>query len=346
MTDRTTNLEMPYILPSQAQKHVTHNEALQKIDIVAQLVFEEPLVAPPGEPGEGVCYAVGEGATGAWSGRDGKLACWQDGAWTFVTPRNGWHAFERSSGRLRLYGAGTWQDIPLPQDAAFTTLGINATPDAVNRFALAAEASLFNNIGQGHRLTINKQSAGDTASLVFQTNWQGRAEFGTTGSDDFSIKVSPDGLAWVTALFVNGDGLVDQPLRPLVCAARSATTATPADGSRSGFDVMPLQQGGFSLGAAVPSGPGNRLLVPADGFYLLLLTVAVNGSTGHQVRVMANDVTPMAALTGGNPGGPQQSYSVTALASLAAGDWLCLSHSGNAEIAFGPGLTELTLLRL
>ena len=31
MSDATINLEMPYILPSQAQKHVTHNEALQRL---------------------------------------------------------------------------------------------------------------------------------------------------------------------------------------------------------------------------------------------------------------------------------------------------------------------------
>ena len=30
--DETANLKLPYILPSQAQKHVTHNEALALLD--------------------------------------------------------------------------------------------------------------------------------------------------------------------------------------------------------------------------------------------------------------------------------------------------------------------------
>ena len=35
--DLTENLQIPYILPSQAQKHVTHNEAIKALDAVVQL---------------------------------------------------------------------------------------------------------------------------------------------------------------------------------------------------------------------------------------------------------------------------------------------------------------------
>ena len=34
MTDTSSNLELPFILPSQAQKHVIHNEALQILDVL------------------------------------------------------------------------------------------------------------------------------------------------------------------------------------------------------------------------------------------------------------------------------------------------------------------------
>lgn len=346
MTERTTNLQMPFILPSQAQKHVTHNEALQTLDVVAQLVYEQPLDFPPEDPDEGTGYVVEDGASGEWTGRDGKLAFWRDGAWAFIAPRNGWRAHDRSSGRQKVFIDGQWRDMALPPDAAVETLGVNASADPSNRFAMAAEASLFNHAGNGHRLKINKSSPADTASVLFQTDWQGRAEFGTAGSDDFSIKVSPDGGSWVTALLVGGSGLVDQPQRPLARATRAAGPATPADGSQTGFDTLPLQQGGFSLGAAVPAGTGNRLLVPAGGIYLLVLTVVINLSSAHQVRLMANGVSTLATLSGHNAGGPPKSECVTTLAWLEAGDWLCLSHGGDAEIAFGPGLTELTLLRL
>ncbi len=34
--DETPNLKLPYILPAQSQKHVTHNEALRALDAVVQ----------------------------------------------------------------------------------------------------------------------------------------------------------------------------------------------------------------------------------------------------------------------------------------------------------------------
>ncbi|UWU13073.1 DUF2793 domain-containing protein [Rhizobium sullae] len=37
MSDESTNLALPYILPSQSEKDVTHNEALQRLDAVVQV---------------------------------------------------------------------------------------------------------------------------------------------------------------------------------------------------------------------------------------------------------------------------------------------------------------------
>ena len=37
MSDITTHLLLPYILAAQAQKHVTHNEALRLLDAMVQL---------------------------------------------------------------------------------------------------------------------------------------------------------------------------------------------------------------------------------------------------------------------------------------------------------------------
>lgn len=47
MTEQTARLRLPYILPSQAQKHVTHNEALQRLDAIVQLVVKDVVAAPP-----------------------------------------------------------------------------------------------------------------------------------------------------------------------------------------------------------------------------------------------------------------------------------------------------------
>ena len=50
---------------------------------------------------------------------------------------------------------------------------------------------------------INKSAAGDTASMLLQTGFSGRAELGTTGDDDLHLKVSPDGSAWNEAIVVD-----------------------------------------------------------------------------------------------------------------------------------------------
>jgi len=50
---------------------------------------------------------------------------------------------------------------------------------------------------------LNKNASGDTASLLYQTSYSGRAEFGLTGDDDFHCKVSPDGSSWTDALVID-----------------------------------------------------------------------------------------------------------------------------------------------
>ena len=70
MSDATTHLLLPYILAAQAQKHVTHNEALRLLDGLVQLsVLDRDLMAPPGSPADGDRYIVASGATGDWGSR-------------------------------------------------------------------------------------------------------------------------------------------------------------------------------------------------------------------------------------------------------------------------------------
>ena len=70
--DSTPNLQLPYLMAAQAQKHVTHNEALRALDAVVQLtVLDKDLASPPGSPTDGVRYIVAAGPTGAWSDQAG-----------------------------------------------------------------------------------------------------------------------------------------------------------------------------------------------------------------------------------------------------------------------------------
>lgn len=78
-----------------------------------------------------------------------------------------------------------------------------AEGDANNVLNVKGSGSLFDGGTGSHQLNINKDLAEDTASIVFQTGYSGRAEFGTIGSDQFQMKVSSDGNTFKQALIVD-----------------------------------------------------------------------------------------------------------------------------------------------
>src|SRR6201999_88009 len=113
-------------------------------------------------------------------------------------------------------------------------LGVNTTADTTNRLATKSSALLFDNVGNGVQAKLNKHAGGDTASLLYQTDYSGRAELGLTGDDDLHVKVSPDGASWFEGLKVaRASGLVSligDPTAALHCATKQYV-----DGLAKGF---------------------------------------------------------------------------------------------------------------
>lgn len=106
----TANLTLPLVAPAQAQKHVTVNEALVRLDALAQLSLASiSTVDPPVSPAEGVAYAIPAGATGDWAGQEGQIAIWSNGGWIFVEPRPGWRAFVQDRGSVAISDGAGWQ---------------------------------------------------------------------------------------------------------------------------------------------------------------------------------------------------------------------------------------------
>ena len=228
------HLKLPYLAAAQAQKHVTHNEALRRLDNLVQLaVLDSSLTDPPETPEEGDRYIVASGGTGDWADHDGDVASFVDGAWDFATPEDGWLAFDVAAGVLLAHQASGWaavSGVPSTVDH----LGVNATADDTNRLAVKSEAVLFSGIdaadgGSGDiRFIVNKETDGDTASLVFQSGWSGRAEVGLAGDTDFVFKVSPDGSTWIEAIRVDKDTGLPTLLYDNGTSGLSATTVQDA----------------------------------------------------------------------------------------------------------------------
>ena len=205
------NLSLPYIQPAQAQKHVTHNEALRILDIVVQgTAVDGPRADPPQDARTGARYLVAPDATGDWTGQDGAIAVREDGAWSFVAGATGWQMRVigpvSGTGTTFVHDGARWQAEEVRADVqAVGKLGVNATADETNRLSVSAHGTLLDHAGADHRLTLNRATQADTASVLFQTGYAGRAEIGTTGGEGFAVKVSADGTTWRPSITVDPD---------------------------------------------------------------------------------------------------------------------------------------------
>jgi hypothetical protein len=365
----TPNLQLTFLEANQAQKHITVNEAFRALDVLVQPAVESTgLNTPPGSPVDGARYVVGPAPTGAWAGQAFAIAAWQDGAWAFYPPVEGWSVWDRATDAALTFIGGAWvrqAGLPFPDNlfrladdadptrlAAFDLSGISAgttrtftlpnlsatlahlgnaaqtfagattfsnaavtigtatttatygigtggtttgvtktvnvgtggaagsttvinlgsttagalgttvintptvtfaasvtaigaaaanvtalglglggaSPDATNRLSVNAAATLLNNAGGSHEATINKAAAGNDASLALKTGFSARALFGLLGSDDVTLKVSPNGSAFFDALVIDrATGRAEFP-EPVILPGHSAVPAVPPAG--------------------------------------------------------------------------------------------------------------------
>ena len=225
-------LGLPYLASAQAQKHVTHNEALSLLDGLLQLsVISRGLATPPSTPVDGDRYLVAASAMGEWLGQVGQLALRMEGAWRFTPPRKGWRLWVENENLFLVFDGTIWIAPPLPSQLQnLSLLGVNAAADATNKLAVSSASVLFNNAGAGVQFKINKASAPDTASLLFQNNFSGRAELGLTGDDSLHFKVSADGSSFFESLIIAASSGLVTAKNSFVFDPQSADPASPSNG--------------------------------------------------------------------------------------------------------------------
>ncbi|MFB9224425.1 DUF2793 domain-containing protein [Paracoccus cavernae] len=138
----TSNHALPLLMPAQAQKHVTVNEALQRLDGMVDLVLQSTeRSTPPATVADGLCWAVPQGAVNAWEGRAGQIAIGANGGWVFVPPRMGSRAFVADRGVQAVHTGQIWVTGALTmgthgsgliarQDSVEVTLAAGTTMDS------------------------------------------------------------------------------------------------------------------------------------------------------------------------------------------------------------------------
>jgi hypothetical protein len=110
MTDLpTARLALPLLAPGQAQKEMSHNEALARLDAAVQAcVVAAGDDSPPVDPAAGQCWIVGETPDGAWAGHARALAAWTAAGWRFVAPFEGMRAWVGEAQGFALFSEDSW----------------------------------------------------------------------------------------------------------------------------------------------------------------------------------------------------------------------------------------------
>lgn len=219
MADTSPRLLLPYIQAAQAQKHVTHNEALRRLDGLVNLTVEDrSRSAPPANPTEGTAYLVAAGATGLWAGWSGDIALWADGAWMRLPARIGWRLWVIAEQLILVRLAAGWVTL----DLAMGLLVRGASTDLAegplgSRTRVgASEASVTGLSGSSVTTTLTIPAG----ALVIGVS--ARVTTAITGATGFALGIAAEPAAFGAGFGIGAGSLAQLPITP-----RAFVLATP-----------------------------------------------------------------------------------------------------------------------
>jgi hypothetical protein len=291
----TPNLVLPYLAANQSQKHVTVNEALRRLDALVQITVQSAALAtPPVSPTEGQRWILPASPTGAWAGHAGQIAAWQDGAWAFYAPLDGWTAIEISTDTLLLYNAGTgiWTGLitGVFSDAVFT-LQDDIDPTKQARFQIAgfttgatrvftlpdvsSSVAVLSGVAQTFQNTTTFSATSVTVGSSAAASTLGIGTGATTSGVTKAVNIGTAGLSG-SATNVNIGSAVAGALGNLTINNPTVTFASSVSAiAMAAANVSALYLG---LGGATADAT-NRLSINAPA------SLFNNAGAGHQIKV-------------------------------------------------------------
>ncbi|WP_409433225.1 DUF2793 domain-containing protein [Litorimonas sp. RW-G-Af-16] len=337
---KTPHLDLPMIAPAQAQKHVTHNEAIFKLDAITQLSLRSRTAEVDVDSmSDGDRQIVPANSP---IGEAGDIAQKDGAAMIYHRPKLGWVGWVEDEDLLVVWtGADGWTPVSSQSSlTSLTQLGVNAASDPTNRLSVASEATLLSHDGDDHRLKINKNIASDTASLLFQSGFNGHAEFGLTGTNDLTVRVSADGTDFMDSLVIDQtSGAVSHPKQPVIYGTLGQQVESPA---RQTF----APQGGMIN--AMTNMAKTSLIIPDDGVYMFSASQLVQViSAVHYWFLVINGVTVYIAQNNGNSfAGQQHANHIVYTQSFQAGDQIELTSNNLPSNSWIDTFSHFSLVKI
>ena len=175
----TGNLTLPLLAPAQAQKHVTVNEALVRLDgLVPLVLISRSLATPPTVVVEGATYGVPVGAVNDWAGQEGRVAIGCNGGWVFADPAAGWRAQILDEGLPAIHSGADWVAGALslsPHGA-----GLRAGLAEIDHVIAAGASSTTAYVIPAHAMVIGVTARVTVALTGTLSSWQ----LGNAGAPD------------------------------------------------------------------------------------------------------------------------------------------------------------------
>lgn len=334
MADISYSLSLPFIAPSQAQKHVTHNEALRILDALTQLaVASDDTTSAPLSAAEGARYIIGNGATGDWAGHDGEVALLDNGTWRYFVPRAGWRAFVLAREALVVHDGIDWIDLDSAELQDIEGFGLGMVSATDTPFSAKLNAALWTALyaadgGTGGLVqTLNKETTTDDLGLVFQQDFETRALIGLFGSDNLRLATSTDGVNFRDGLVVDSDtGAVSLPNLPRF----KATTDFDNYATANSWVKIAVNTAEFN-DQGVFDAVSNVFTAPLSGTYVFGAALTFKQNASDQARMAARLIVNGTTVVAGSLHevtsphvSERTSLGLQAMAVLVAGDTVTL----------------------
>lgn len=315
------DLGIIYIAGQQAQPEITHNTALNQLQILQTGVISVGLDTPPPSPAEGDTYVVGASPTGVWSGRANSLAGYFGTAWVFMPGNDssgaviaigarheGLKVYSKADNALYVWSGSAWaaaagMSNPMTTAQDVIVGGASGTPARLavgtNGFVLSVVAGAVAwaaATGFANPMT----TAGDII-LGGVSGAPGRLAIGTNG---YVLTVSGGTAAWAAATgFANPMTTAGD----IIYGGVSGLPTRLAAGTNG--HVLTLTAGVPTWAAAV-AGMTNPMTTNGDIIY--------GGASGTPTRLAAGSNGQVLTLAGGVPSWAAAGGSQSGIASAAA----------------------------